>query len=62
MDERGISKREVETAIALGVKGDAPGGIRIATYETQFRILVVKYQIIDRLEINVVTTFYSRNK
>ena len=58
MGERGISKKEIEIAIVLGVKDDAPGGIRVALHQTKHRALTVKYRIISELEIKVITTYY----
>jgi hypothetical protein len=58
MNQRGISKKEIEMVILLGIKGDAPGGIRIATHRTKLGILVVKYQIFNESEINIITAYY----
>jgi hypothetical protein len=58
MNERGISKNDIEATIASGKKADAPGGARIAIHQTKFGILVVKYRIINGLEIKVITTYY----
>jgi len=58
MNERGISKKEIEAAVAFGEKDDAPGGIRVAMYQTKLGTLVVKYRIINGLEIKVITTYY----
>lgn len=60
MNERGISKREIQAVIDLGIKDDAPGGIRIAIHQNTLGILVVKYRIINGSEINVVTTYYEK--
>jgi hypothetical protein len=58
MDERGISRNDVEATIALGKKADTPGGVRIAIHQTKFGRLVVKYRIVNGLEIKVITTYY----
>jgi hypothetical protein len=59
MSQRGISKFEVEEALAFGTKGEAPGEIRMATYRMRIMTLIVKYQIITGQEVKVITTYFQ---
>jgi hypothetical protein len=57
LDERGISRGQVEAAIREGVRYDGEGGLRKAVYRNEKGVIIVVYTIKSVAEIVIITAY-----